>query len=284
MAFIPSPQQQAMGIELRERREALELPLAAVVAELGNFSVSKLSRLEEARHEAGLGDLNDLMRVLDIDSDTQQRLRKLRSINVDPETEWWREYRWVPGPFEQFLRAEAHAVEIWSSHGLVIPGLLETEAYVASLFETNADGPDSREEAVRLREEAARLRLRRQGILNRRSVKFHFLLGESVLSLGTPEILVPQLDRLIELANRSNIDLRVLPAASGVPVYAFDYMNFSFKRQIAFLDHPWTTELIEMGEVGKLSDVNNQLAKYATHALTAEETIQLIKRKKKDLT
>lgn len=273
MTYTPSLQQQAMALELREYREGIPMTLGDVAKNAG-FSVSKLSRVESATHELSLADLNKLLKVLGIDRDTQQRLRRLRSIYVDRKEEWWRRYNWVPESFAQLLRAELHAQRLRSSHGVAIHGLLETPAYAEHLFIADGDDPDSLQETVELRLQRAKAVFDRPN-----PARTQFIFGESVLGFGDPEVLGPQLEHLIKMAERPYIDMRFVLARTAITVYPMDLMEFSFERKIALEDRPWASEIIGMGDITSLQRIEKRLNKYVSNSVGNEEAIQLIKEK-----
>ncbi len=105
-------------------------------------------------------------------------------------------------------RAASSIVE-WAPMGL--PGLLQTGDYARAI--AAASGLPSYE-----LEQRVVLRLARREVLTRRDpVVFHALVGEDALrdKIGTPEVMEEQLRYLLELAERENITIQIVPPRIG---------------------------------------------------------------------
>ncbi|MFD7546918.1 helix-turn-helix domain-containing protein [Streptomyces sp. NPDC059816] len=120
----------------------------------------------------------------------------------------------IPEPNTQhtmeFMDLEARATVINSYEPLVVPGLLQTEAYCRHLFSTWMPLVD--EEVV---EERTLRRLERQRILreSRPLVWFSYVIFEAALrgTLGSRGIMKEQLHHLLEVGQLRNVSLQVLP-------------------------------------------------------------------------
>jgi hypothetical protein len=105
------------------------------------------------------------------------------------------------------IEATAHTIRTW--HPVIVPGLLQTEAYARALFTAMGMTPAQVEEQVELR-------MRRQEILAReRPPDLTFVLWEPVLhhQIGTPAVMREQLAKLLELP--SSIVVQVVPGDIG---------------------------------------------------------------------
>jgi hypothetical protein len=105
------------------------------------------------------------------------------------------------------IEAAAHTIRTW--HPVIVPGLLQTEAYARALFAAMGMSPEHVEEQVELR-------TRRQEIITReRPPDMTFVLWEPVLhhQIGTPEVMREQLARLLELP--SSVVVQVVPGDIG---------------------------------------------------------------------
>ncbi len=109
------------------------------------------------------------------------------------------------------VEVEQMAREVVSWSPLIIPGLLQVSSYTRTIMES-ARIPDE-EIATRVA-----VRMGRRDILTRRKpVRYTALIGESVLSqkLGGPEVMAEQFDHLLMMSAHENVDLRIVPTATG---------------------------------------------------------------------
>lgn len=105
------------------------------------------------------------------------------------------------------IEATAHAIRTW--HPVIVPGLLQTEAYARALFAAMGMAPEQVEEQVELRRQ-------RQEILSRdRPPDMTFVLWEPVLShqIGTPDVMREQLATLLRLP--AWVVVQVVPSDIG---------------------------------------------------------------------
>ncbi|WP_214413113.1 helix-turn-helix domain-containing protein [Sphaerisporangium fuscum] len=102
--------------------------------------------------------------------------------------------------------ARAHCLRTWQP--MVIPGLLQTEAYARAVL---ASWPGITDEEL---EEKLTNRLQRQAILHRENPPvFHVILDEDVIRhpVGSPEIMREQLRYLLEIAQLPNVTIQIVP-------------------------------------------------------------------------
>jgi hypothetical protein len=111
--------------------------------------------------------------------------------------------------FAQHLTYERRAIEMRAYEALIVPGLLQTEAYARALL--TAGGVKDVEAAVATR-------MARQEILDKDTAPLLWLLlNESVLHqpVGGPEVMRAQLAHLLDVSERPNIVLRIVPRSLG---------------------------------------------------------------------
>ncbi|SHE77360.1 hypothetical protein SAMN05444320_1011041 [Streptoalloteichus hindustanus] len=108
--------------------------------------------------------------------------------------------------------AEASAVAITDVAPLLIPGLLQSSSYTREIMVAASVPADEVNTRVALR-------MGRKDVIMRRDepVRYLALIGEAALRnvLGVPALMVDQLRLVLELSNRPNIDVRVVPLRSG---------------------------------------------------------------------
>lgn len=107
------------------------------------------------------------------------------------------------------LEQLAKEVVTWSP--LILPGLLQVSAYTRTIMAAGRV-PDE-EIATRVT-----VRMGRRDILTRRNpVRYTALIGESVLSqtIGGANVMAEQFDHLLMMSAHENVDLRIVPTATG---------------------------------------------------------------------
>ncbi|WP_280273509.1 DUF5753 domain-containing protein, partial [Nocardia wallacei] len=124
---------------------------------------------------------------------------------------WWHRYSdLLPQWFETYIGLEHAAHSIRTFEAQLVPGLLQTEAYTRAVVEL---GHEEGEAARRVE-----LRLRRQEVLDRPGAPTLWaIVDETVLHrpVGGNAVLREQLEHLVEMSERPNVTLQVLPYAAG---------------------------------------------------------------------
>ncbi|MEV7213634.1 helix-turn-helix transcriptional regulator [Kitasatospora cineracea] len=117
--------------------------------------------------------------------------------------------------FPEFVEHEAVAIELRLFETGIIPGLFQTPEYVQTeLARAVSRGNISTEQAA----ERAAVRLARQSLITRQSPPvLHVVMDESAIrwQLGGPEVMVPQLRYLEELAELPRVTIQVVPFTLG---------------------------------------------------------------------
>ncbi|PJM93998.1 helix-turn-helix domain-containing protein [Streptomyces sp. CB01373] len=119
----------------------------------------------------------------------------------------------LPRFFRNFALIEAEVVSRFSYDPLLVPGLLQTEAYARAVFAGHC--PPLSEEIIDQRTEA---RLSRQKLLMRVPLaELSFILSEEALRdpVGSPEVMREQWQRLLEVGVLRNVEIQVMPAGRG---------------------------------------------------------------------
>jgi Domain of unknown function (DUF5753) len=127
---------------------------------------------------------------------------------------WWDSYaNTVDRQFIDLPWLEARADRLRDYEALLVPGLLQTREYAETLIR-NAAAADTPEEQI---SRMIQLRMTRQQILGEAPVSFAAVVDESVLRrvIGGPKIMRDQLTRLLDVAERPNVELRVFPLRRG---------------------------------------------------------------------
>lgn len=201
-----------LGAELRRLRG--ERTLEAVADET-LISTSKLSRLENGQGVPQPRDIRDLITFYGVDRTTADRLR--RWMNDGRRQAWWKEYADVltdAGDVYLDYESGASVVRIYTS--LVLPALLQTEAYAVQVLQT-INPQLGRDGVAKL----VQVRLRRQQILLAdEPTRLLAVVDEAAVrraaAIGSPAEAREQLLHLREISRRRNVSVRILPLTAGL--------------------------------------------------------------------
>ena len=168
---------------------------------------AKVNRIETARVSVTPRDVRDL---LDLYAVHEERYREdlLNLARASREKAWWSEYRDVVRP-GSYIAMESEASEVLNWEPDVVPGLLQTEAYMRALFSVHADADGERSVAIR--------RERQRRLTGDNPIELSAVIDESVVhrSIGGPHVMAEQLGHLIAVAELPSVTLRLLPYAAG---------------------------------------------------------------------
>ncbi|MEM8923955.1 MAG: helix-turn-helix transcriptional regulator [Actinomycetota bacterium] len=211
--------------QLAARRKALGFSQESLAEHL-QVTTSAVSRWEQgvatpkATIRRPLADVLDLSPVeLDflLDADEDEQREQLQALNGHVVPPWLR----------HFASLEQSASEFRTFEPMVVPALLQTEAYAQSV-ERAYHRPVTHTEVSRRVE----VRLQRQQVLTRRPDPLRMLcvIDESVLirMIGDPTVMREQLQHLALMAARPNVELRLAPLDAhiyGAAIGAFQLMT-----------------------------------------------------------
>jgi DNA-binding XRE family transcriptional regulator len=119
----------------------------------------------------------------------------------------------IPGWYTDFLEREGVATTIRIYQPMIVPGMFQTEDYARELYAGHRPGIADDE-----LDELVRARLNRKAILDKPDApEVIAILDESVLHrlIGSPKIMHDQIGHLIELSERPNILIQIVPAEVG---------------------------------------------------------------------
>ncbi|MGH3672099.1 MAG: helix-turn-helix domain-containing protein [Pseudonocardiaceae bacterium] len=228
-----------MGGHLRRLRETSEIT-RETAGDTIRASSSKISRLELGRVAFKERDVADLLTLYGV-TNVEERETLLTLARQANAPGWWREYGDVlPNWFETYLGLEQAASVIRTYEPQLVPGLLQTEDYARAIMQLRhlhaAYGEIERRVA---------LRMARQAFLSKPGAPDLWVaLDEAVLRrpLGDQKIRRAQLLHLIEMAQRPNITLQIVPLDAGGHTAAggsFTILRFSNPDlpDVVYLEH-----------------------------------------------
>jgi len=198
-----------LAAELRRLRAAATLTGDEVAARLG-WSPSKLSRIETGHTAVTAADLRLLLETYQASPVRYERLVKLgRSAN---QRGWWDAYDdTLREGYSTLLALEDEAESEHSYSQMLIPGLLQTEAYAREVIGSLDVPPGEIARRVTVRVTGQRV-LTKEGPLELVTV-----LDEACLRrwAGGTAVMTGQIAHLIGIARLPNVTLQVLPFSAG---------------------------------------------------------------------
>lgn len=244
---------RALGAELRTVRAQSGMTLQDVADRL-DVSISSLSRSETGLRRTGLEEIASLLTLYSVTGSERERLLHLARRAADP-AEWWEtsEGRVRLGPALRTFEARARRIEEYSP--MLVPGLVQTQAYMWALMRSaNVPLPEA--------EQRVKERVARQKLLERRTGPDYLLvLDEAVVRrpCGGRDVMADQIHRLIKVAGRPNVCVQVIPFNKGTYSAAGPYflMSFANEPQVVYLEHERAS-----GFLDKASDTKH----FAGHA------------------
>jgi hypothetical protein len=271
------------GPTLRRRRLAAELKKSREEAGYTQESVSrhfewhsaKVTRIENARVPVTARDVNDLLTLYGV-RDVDYREALLALARQGKQRTWWTDYRDVmrPGNFVG-MEADASITRVWEP--IVLPGLLQSEAYMRALI-----GTGRRHERKETIERRVALRRTRQARLTAPSpLQVVALIDESVVHrvVGGPSVMDEQRRKLIEVAALPNVSMRIVPFDAGEHPFMGGSVALLEFPDVAHLDVVYLEGLAgdyyeeQPAEVKRYRD---EFERLRSRALSEQSTVALI--------
>jgi hypothetical protein len=254
----------AYGATVAKRRLARRLAELRVgtgytanhVCDILNWGRGKVGRFEANQWKRPeMSDIRDLIRLYEAEGEIKDEIEDL-AVRARARP-WWREYGEI---FDSdFPGYENDATDIRCFMPLVIPGLLQTPAYMEAMLHTGPRPPAWRRRAVEAR-------LRRQEIVDRpdgTAPALRVVITEASLMYrwGQHADRLEQIEHLVEMSRRRNVELRIQRFDDGPPTGIFSMVNiFGFPAGEPSMVFVETDYVIE--EVSKPESVQGYLQSY----------------------
>jgi transcriptional regulator with XRE-family HTH domain len=242
---------------MRKLRENLDISREAAASAIRG-SVSQIGHIETGRSLPKPLELEKLLELYGVPERSEffQELRTRAKRGRD----WWIGFdeAAVPEWFGLFLGLESSAVKIEMWDTLLVSGLFQVPEYAEAVI--RGGEPDLAPVEVTNR---LQLRIARQQILDGDDApKVWCVLHESVLRsvIGNREIQRAQLQHLVELAQRPNVDIQVLPFAAAT--YIGDSGTFILLSFPAELEHDPGAVYVETKIKGYYYEKPHEIATY----------------------
>ncbi|MGV9393213.1 helix-turn-helix domain-containing protein [Streptomyces olivaceus] len=201
-----------LGSQLRRLRET-----RGITREVAGYSIraseSKISRMELGRVSFKTRDVEDLLTLYGI-TDGQERTSLLSLAKEANVAGWWHSYSDVlPSWFPTYVGLEGAASLIRVYEVQFVHGLLQTAEYAHAVVRRGMKGADEADVERRVA-----LRLERQKhLVAENAPQFHIVLDEAALRrpYGGRDVMRGQLQHLIEMSERPNVRLQIMPFGFG---------------------------------------------------------------------
>jgi transcriptional regulator with XRE-family HTH domain len=239
------------------------------VCDMLNWGRGKVGRFEANQWKRPeMSDIRDLLRIYDVDEGEREQLGEL-AIQARARP-WWRDYSDI---FEnEFPGFENDASRIRVFMPLVLPGLLQIQDYAEAFMRIGPRPPSWRRKVLDTR-------LRRQEILSRPGDTAPMLtavITEASLRYqwGSRSDRRDQIEHLIDMGRRPNIDLRIQRFTDGPPpglMSAINIIDFAEgEPSIAFTETDFA--VVEVNDPDQVSRYIQSFEKAVDGALEPSDT------------
>jgi transcriptional regulator with XRE-family HTH domain len=210
----PTVRRRRLGQELRQLREAAGLTIEEVAQRL-ELSPATISRIETARVGVRPRDVSGLLDQYEVQEADRDNLLTLTREARQPA--WWRSRSYsdvLSEGLDVWIGLETEAEAIRTFEVQLVPGLLQTSEYARTVLRAyyRSEPPEQIERRVKLR------MARQQLVIEQTNTPIWAVLDESVLRrhIGPAELMQAQYRRLLELSEKNNITIQILPFDAGV--------------------------------------------------------------------
>jgi transcriptional regulator with XRE-family HTH domain len=204
----PTFKRRQLARLLRRLREQARLSIEEAAPRL-HFSTAKLSRIERAVNGVDVHAVKSMLDLYDLPGDQWPEIIDM-AVRAR-ERGWWHAY----GLDDLgYVALEAEACTVREYQLTFVPGLLQTEDYARLTFTASR----TRRSEQQLRKEIAVRMRRQQRLVEAPPLAFETVIDETALRwpVGDTVVMRAQLRRLAELADLSNVTVRVLPHGHGL--------------------------------------------------------------------
>lgn len=254
---------------LRELREKTGQSGSKAARQIG-ISQSRISRIEAGRFLPTEDEITKLADYYHAPVTIRRRLlRAVKDLRAEEaparvvlQRGAWRLQR-------RIANIEENAAEIASFAANIVPGLLQTADYARAVF---ADGGDI---SPQDQERAVAERMARSAVLEAGERHITVIMAEGALRwhAGSPQVMVEQMARLIQLAQLPRLRVGVIPWTQPVDVFALHGFTMYDRRVVVIGTRAATAFITDRQDVADYSRLFDQLAAVAAFGKAAEPII-----------
>ncbi|MGH3869395.1 MAG: helix-turn-helix domain-containing protein [Pseudonocardiaceae bacterium] len=271
------PQRQ-LARALRRLREGAGLTLEEAAPQL-DWSTSKLGRIETAHQGV---DVHGVRSVLDLYNIGGAQWTEIIELTREArKKDEWHSHR--PGG-QGYLGLEADAVVVHNYQLAYVPGLLQTEDYMRTLFRQSW-----RRHTDAVIDWEVQARLRRQRRLTKQpALELVAIVDEAVLQcpVGGAKIMQAQLHYMVEQAALPSVCLQVLPSSLGMHSGmdgSFTLLGFAEpdEPEIAYVEH--TAIALHLNKEAEVHAFRLVFDRLRSEALSQHDSVAFVERLAADL-
>lgn len=234
----------ALASELRNLRRRAKLTTREAAERVG-VSPASLNRTELGTRMPSTEEVYGMMVAYEATNVERERVLQL-ARSADPSGWWETGNNALPAQLPTLITFESHAKRITNFEPLLVPGLLQTHAYMRAVMESG--GIPSEDAEARVAARAGR-----QTVLTRKNPpRYQAIIDEAVLRrpFGGREVMAGQIRRIIETADLQNVTVQVIPFERGAyPIYGpYVLFQFSKARDIVHLEHKQASGFLDLPE------------------------------------
>jgi transcriptional regulator with XRE-family HTH domain len=235
---------RALAAELRELRRQAKFTTKEA-ADRVDISAASLNRTELGTRMPSIEEVSALLLLYGVTGVNRERV--LEMVRAANPSGWWEiGGHALPKQLPTLINFESQATRITYFQPLVVPGLLQTHAYMHAVMESGGI-PDAEADAW------VAARAGRQTLLTRKHPPRYFaIIDEAALRrpFGGRKVMADQLRKIIELAELPNVTVQVIPfERGGYPIYGpWMLLQFNKAQDIVYLDHKQTSGFLDQPE------------------------------------
>jgi transcriptional regulator with XRE-family HTH domain len=235
---------RALAVELRELRRKAKLTTREAAERVGISSAS-LNRNELGTRMPPPEEVSALLVVYGVTGLAREQVLALARA-ANPSGWWETGGNALPRQLPTLITFESQATRITHFQPHVVPGLLQTHAYMRAVME-RFGVPDAEAEA------RVAARAGRQTVLTRKHPpRYVAIMDEAVVRrpFGGRTVMTEQIRRIIEVAQLPNITVQVIPfARGGYPLYGpYVLLQFAKTPDIVHLEHKQASGFLDEPE------------------------------------
>ncbi|MFI7664157.1 helix-turn-helix domain-containing protein [Nocardia sp. NPDC049526] len=269
----PSALRFLIGHELRSARLRAGVSQADAAKELG-CTQPKINNMETGKYQQQPDESAKLMRLYGADVDQIDRIASLAG-RADQAT-WWAPFSEVlPNWFKAFVGLEGLATSQFTYQAMTLTGQLQTEGYATALLSGGLQiAPLDLPQAIRAR-------MARQRLANETDpLRLQAVIEEHTLDrlVGGSAVMAEQLQHLLELMERENVELRVMPTSTAVHVGLdgdFTLLNFDEALSLGYIEYQ--TGALYVQDQDQVEMYKMIADRLRSLALPSEESVQVIR-------
>jgi transcriptional regulator with XRE-family HTH domain len=261
-----------LGAQLRRLRDEARVPTERA-ADVIEVSASTLRRIESGRVGIKSPALTALLDEYGV-TDAELRETLLSMAREGKRRGWWAKFGDLPQAYRQYIGLESAADQMQNFETIVVPGLLQTEAYARAMTCSDAFKPTP--EWI---EKRVTVRMERQKLIRQGRLKLIAVLDEAVLhrQIGGVRVMRDQLTALLDAAEQWNVTLQVIPFREGAyasMLSSFAILNFPDHPGVVYIEGLTGDLYAEGADVERCTTVFNDLR---SSALSPSESAAIIR-------